>query len=609
MLYIKDHFKERRLLTYRCIAALLLISFLTLGICARLVYLQIYKSHFYTTLSKKNRIEIVPLEPNRGLIYDRNHLLLAKNIPVFSLDIIPSQVKSIDKVIKQLKKILPISDTEIESFKKTLYQHRRFEEIPLKIKLSDKEVAIFSVNKYRIPGAVIKARLLREYPFSEADAHVVGYVGRINAQEVETISQENYSASNYIGKIGIEKYYEGTLHGQVGYKQIEVDASSNIIRTLGVKAPIPGNDITLTIDNHLQQVAQTALKGHPGAVVAIDPNNGQVLAISSIPSFDPNVFVKGISTKEYQALQGNPYHPLYNRTTRGLYPAGSTIKPFVALKALSEGIVTPEDKVYDPGYFELDNSKHIFHDWKQGGHGWVNIHKAIVVSCDTYFYWLALRMKIVNIDEVLNAFGFGSKTGIDLNNELSGLIPSPSWKQAIHGQDWYPGDTLNTIIGQGYLLTTPLQLASATATLSARGLRYQPSLLLSQHTAGDEEIVADAVELPPVYATQEAYDQLVIAMQDVIRDKEGTGFRFGRNTPYTVGVKTGTAQVSSKRGIRSEDLPEKLRDNGVFIAFAPAEHPKIAVAVIAEHTETVAPNIARKVIDAYLTPTAEEDSE
>lgn len=609
MLFIKDHFKERRLLTYRCIAALLLISLLILGLCARLVYLQIYKRHFYITLSKKNRIEIVPIEPNRGLIYDRNHVLLAKNIPVFSLDIIPSQATNIDKVIRQLKKILPITDTEIAAFKKTLYQHRRFEEIPLKIKLSDEEVAIFSVNKYRIPGAVVKARLLREYPLGEENAHVVGYVGRINAQEAQAISQENYSASNYIGKIGIEKYYEDTLHGQVGYKQVEVDASSNIIRTLGVTPPVPGDDITLTIDSHLQQAAQAALKGHPGAVVAIDPNNGQVLAISSIPSFDPNVFVKGISTKEYKALQDNPYHPLYNRTTRGLYPAGSTIKPFIALKALNEGIVTSEDKVYDPGFFELQNSKHIFHDWKQGGHGSVDIHKAIVVSCDTYFYWLALKMKIDNIDEVLHAFGFGTKTGIDLNNELSGLTPSPSWKQAVHGQAWFPGDTLNTIIGQGFMLTTPLQLASATATLSAHGLHYQPSLLLSQRTADEEVITAESIELDPVYATQEAYDQVVTAMQDVIRDKEGTGFRFGKNTPYTVGVKTGTAQVSSKRGTSSEDLPEKLRDNGVFIAFAPANNPKIAVAVIAEHTETVAPNVARKVIDAYLAPATQKENE
>lgn len=599
----KDLAKEKQLITRRCLEAFCIIVLLVLLFVSRLVYLQIVKHPFYTTLAKQNQIDVVPIEPTRGLIYDRNGVLLAKNIPVFSLDIIPDRVENLDATIANLQKIIPITDGELETFNKVLTQHRRFDDVPLKLKLSEEEVATFSANKYQFPGVVVKARLIREYPNGADSAHVVGYVGRINAQELETIDKGNYSATNYIGKSGIEKQYEDKLHGTVGYKSIEVNASGQEVRSLGITPPIPGENLYLSIDSKLQKVAEKALGKNQGAVIAIDPNTGEILALASMPSFDPNQFVKGISNKDYQALIQNENRPMFNRALRGLYSPGSTVKPFLALQGLDTETVTPETTIFDPGYFKLPHSKHIFHDWKTGGHGNVDVHSAIVDSCDTYFYWLANKMKIANIDIILDQFGFGKTTGIDLPNELKGLVPTPDWKLSEQGLPWYPGDTLNTGIGQGFMLSTPLQLASATATLAMHGDRRTPHLLIASQLAKQPIKNIKKKQLEPVMLIHpESWELVIKAMQDVIQDPQGTGFRFGRDTSYTVAAKTGTAQVSSRKAL-GEDVPVKLRANGLFIAFAPIDHPQIALAIVVAHTETVAPVVARKVMDYYLNET------
>ncbi|MFN3233942.1 MAG: penicillin-binding protein 2 [Gammaproteobacteria bacterium] len=605
---LKNYRHEIALVSRRILFALMVIFVLMLALTFRLAYLQIAKHKLYTTLSKKNRIEIHPIEPNRGLIFDRNGELLAENVPVFSLDIIPKKAGNIKAQIQELQKFIPISDSEIESFYKALRQHRQFEDVPLKLKLTPEEVAIFSVNRYRFPGFMVKARLLRQYPHGKTMAHVIGYVGRINARESLIIDPANYSASNYIGKVGIEKFYENTLHGTVGYKKVEVDARGAPIRDVSVKPPVPGKDIYLTIDSHIQSAAEEALKGKQGAVVAIDPQNGEILALASNPQFDPNLFVQGIAHKDFEKLQKNHHRPLYNRALRGLYPPGSTIKPFVGLLALDNKKINATETIYDQGFFKLDHSKHVFHNWHRLAHGYVDLHKAIVVSSDVYFFWLAQKIGIQNLDNVYDQFGFGHLTKIDLPEELPGLVPTPEWKAAMKGHIWYPGDTLNLGIGQGYALVTPLQLAHATATLAMHGEAYTPHLVYAMQAAGEEKVVSENEALSPVALNNpNNWKTIIKAMHDVVATSSGTGFRFG-HPGYTVAAKTGTAQVYSYNDEedRYRDLPERLRDNSVFIAFAPIDHPKIAVAVVVEHN-LMAPNIARKVLDACLIKQPKEE--
>lgn len=586
----KNPHQEKRMINQRVMIAIGFILLLVFFLLTRLAYLQLFKHSYYTLLSNQNRVETVPIAPVRGLIYDRNGILLARNVPVFSLDITPSETVDIKQTIESLSTLLPISDDQRKIFYKTLHQQRRFQSVPLILKMTEEQIAIFSVNRYRFPGVEVKARMLRDYPKNSEFAHVLGYVGRINASEFAKLDEATYSTSDYIGKTGLEAYYEDDLHGQVGSKEIEIDASGNIVRTLKITPPTPGKTLNLTIDEHLQEVAIQAFGKFRGAMVAIDPNNGDVLAMVSTPSFDPNLFVQGISQANYDLLRNDPARPMYHRALNGLYPPGSTIKPFIGVAALGNEIVTPAERILDPGYFKLKNSTHVFHDWNHKGHGWVDMHRAIVVSCDTYFYWLSLKMGIKTIDEGLNAFGFGHATGIDLLNEPDGLIPSPAWKEKRWGQSWYPGDTLNTSIGQGYMQASPLQLAVATATLSMHGQGYQPHLVKND----------SASPYQTDFTQMSAYDDIIIAMQDVIRSPEGRGFRFGRNAPYSVAAKTGTAQVYSIKDDDTASSVEALRDNGLFIAFAPVENPKIAIAVIAEHTGETAPVVARKVMDAYL---------
>lgn len=604
---IKNHIQEIQLTTQRCIVAIVIMLILICLLIIRLGYLQISQHDVYTTLSKKNWLDIVPIEPTRGLIYDRNGVLLAENVPVFSLDILPYKIHNIPQMLAEISKIIPLSDTEIAQFHKELKQHRRFDEIPLKLRLTDNEVARFYENQYRFPGALIKARLMRHYPMGSTFSHVLGYVGRINLDELNDIDSRNYSASNYIGKLAIEKFYEDELHGTVGYEQAENDSSGQPVRVLNRIKPIPGKNLYLTIDSNLQIAAEQALGGHRGAIVAIQPATGQVLALVSEPTYDPNIFVEGISTEDYETLHKSPDRPLYNRALRGLYPMASPIKPFIALEGLNSGIANPNFSISDPGWYQLPNSSHRFYDWKRHGHGRVNLSHAITSSCDTYFFDLGHKLGIKRIDDILTRFGFGQSTGIDVGEELSGVVASPSWKRRVKGASWYEGDTINSAIGQGYMQTTPLQLANGVAAIANRGKRFVPHLLLSEQQPGKKTEAQKPISLNPVILEENTWNFVINAMRNVVESPQGTASRFGKNLPYTVAAKTGTAQVYSikKRNKNDEaeaqeNLAENLRDHSLFIAFAPVDKPQIAIAVIVENNNKLAVNVARRLLDYYF---------
>jgi penicillin-binding protein 2 len=446
---------------------------------------------------------------------------------------------------------------------------------------------------------------MRHYPFSESFSHVIGYVGRINQQELNKIDPTNYSASHYIGKLGIEKYYEDDLHGKVGYKQVENDASGKNIRIIKEIKGTPGKNIYLTLDSGLQFIAETSLEGLRGAVVAIDPQNGDVLAMVSQPGYDPNQFVLGISQQDYQALQESSDRPLYNRALRGTYPPGSTIKPFLALQGLEGNYINDDYTIFDPGWFEIANSTHKYHDSRQGGHGRVNLNTAITASCDIYFYRLAERMGIVNIGKMLTQFGYGQLTDIDLDHELAGVLPSPEWKRKRMGSSWYPGDTINASIGQGYMQVTPMQLAAATAALANRGHKIIPHLLLGEQSAGHSYIAYEPVSGGTIELQDtQNWERIINSMQNVVLQPNGTAFKYGRNHSYTIAAKTGTAQVIAKKtntGKKDNQSgwEERFRDHHLFIAFAPADKPRIALAVITENSyHTI--ETARAMIDYYL---------
>lgn len=604
---IKNLILEKRLYQKRLFAAIVIITILSLALILRLAYLQIFMHHRYSTLSKQNYIELMPIAPNRGLIYDRNGILVAEDVPVFSLEITPYYVKNLKDTISELQKIVSISPDDLDQFYKDVQRRSHFDPIPLKVKLTESEVARFSVEQYRFPGVMVEAKMIRKYPLGPAMESVLGYVGRINATELRQIDAANYSASTFIGKTGIEKYYENELHGKIGYKKVEIDAGGRPLRVVKTIPPVPGNNLYLTIDSNLQQVALKAFGKERGALVAIQPNTGQVLALVSSPSFDPNLFVQGISSKDYQKLQTSPDMPLYNRALRGQFPMASTIKPFLALEGLDSGIITPSYTIYDPGWFRLPKTKHIYHDWKRGGHGAVNITDAIIVSCDTYFYNLAVLMGMQHIDDILNRFGFGRQTGIDIVGEAPGLVPTPQWKLKMQGRPWYTGDTIISAIGQGFMLTTPVQLATATAALAERGLRFKPYVLLgTKSPTGQIESTPIVSEDPVMIQHPKVWNTVIKAMEGVVKSSKPFGtarIRFGVNPKYSVAVKTGTAQVASiyrdEDAIGNSNIPYKLRNHSLFIVFAPVKNPKIAVAIVVEHSP-IAGTIARKVLDYYL---------
>jgi penicillin-binding protein 2 len=598
-LIIKDKQQELKIFNRHIIVAGILCVVLTLALIARLVYLQVYLHTRYVTLSYQNQVSIIPIEPNRGLIFDRHGVLLAENIPIFNLEMLPEQVPDIKSSLSELKKIIPVNDEDII---KQLKTHRRTEPVTLLSRLNEQQVAEFMVNQYHFPGISVNAQLLRYYPLGSSLVHVLGYVGRINEKELNQVNAVNYSATNFIGKVGIEKYYEDMLHGTVGYQEVEADANGHIVRVLNHVPPVPGQNLVLSIDSRLQMLAGQALNNVSGAIVAIEPSTGAVLALVSNPGYDPNLFVQGISTKDFQALHDSSKQPLYNRTIRGQYPLGSTIKPFLGLLGLESGVITPQYSLLDPGWYKLQTSSHLYRDWRRDGHGWVNITSAIMQSCDTYFYQLAFKLGIDRIDDILTQFNFGKLTGIDMSEELPGLVPSPAWKRRTHGSSWFPGDTLISGIGQGFMLTTPLQLAVATSILANHGQGYQPSLLLYSQTYQGKRHPHIPVPLPTINMQPNTWQVILNAMQEVVKNPQGTGHRLGKDLTYTMAAKTGTVQVFSLKENQkdiSDTLPEQLRDHSLFIAFAPADNPRIAVAVVAEHS-TAAGAIARKVIDYYL---------
>lgn len=570
----------------------------------RLGYLQISEFKKYQTLSYKNQMSIIPIAPPRGVILDRNGILLAENIPVHVLEIVPEHVKNMDQTIERLRALLPgITDTDVKNFKRTRSQNRSFMPIPIKLKLTADEVATFASNQYQFPGVSIKARSMRHYPLGEKAAHVLGYVGRINIPELKQVDPVNYRATNFIGKAGVEKYYEEKLHGKVGYQIVETDVSGRTIRVVNKLNPQSGDRIYLSIDMRLQEAAYEALSGKRGAVVVIDSRNGEILTMVSSPSFDPNIFIHGVSKDDYKILSNALQRPLFNRAVRGVYPPASTLKPFVGLAGLDKGIVTTATQIYDPGKFKLPMASHIYRDWKKTGHGMMNFKRAITVSCDIYFYYLGSKMGIAHIYDMLKQFGMGNLTQVDLVEEASGVIPNPEWKRKTKGVPWYPGDTVISSIGQGFMLATPLQMANATAAIGQHGVRYRPHLLIKSINDDASSIQFYKPHTEAIIKLNDPglWDVVAEAMHSVLTSNEGTGYRFGRNPPYPVAGKTGTAQVYSGRKYekaRYEDIPEHLRDNSLFIAFTPVENPEIAIAVVVEN-DVLASTVARKVLDTY----------
>ena len=602
-LTIKNIRLETRLFKKRCVVTLILLIILSFLLIGRLSYLQIKNHYFYSALSRHNLLNIIPIEPNRGLIFDRNGVLLAKDIPNYILTILPSKIHPLNEIVTQLTKIISISTDELKQFHHTLYQYHRYQHTPLKYKLTNEEVARFYVNQYRFPSVRIETRMMRYYPLGDITSDVVGYVGRINAHELQKVNPNNYIVNGEIGKMGIEKYYEKELHGKIGIEKAEIDADGRIVHILKRISPIPGNNIYLTIDSNLQTEAKKALGDENGAIVIIQPDTGQVLALVTQPSFDPNLFVSGLSQEAYKKLLNSTQHPLYNRAIRGQFASGSTLKPFLALFGMDMGIITPEYLIYDPGWFQLPNTQRIYHDWREHGHGWVNVVKAIAVSCDVYFYNLAVALGIKRMDNILRLFSFGQLTGIDLPEEVPGLVPSPRWKMEVQSKPWYTGDTIETGIGQGFFLVTPLQLARATAIFAEHGKSYQPTLLLKSMTPNGQCSVQRPIsEAPIILKNPHNWEIVIRAMKDVVDKPWGTANFFGSHPGFNVAAKTGTAQIYGHQ--RDEDksrtnIPKKLRNNHLFIAFAPVENPKIAIAVVVEHS-AMTDKMAGEIINYYF---------
>lgn len=576
-----------------------LVLLLTAILFIRLFYLQVIQKDHFSTLSSQNSINLVPLTPQRGLIYDRNGKILAENMPVYSLELVPDQIENLRQVVGQLHEFIDFSPVDQRFFYRQVKEHRPFDAVPLKVQLTDEEVAKFYVNQYKFPGVHIAARLMRYYPYKGDMVDFLGYAGRINQQELNRVDPANYSGTNYIGKLGLERHFEEQLHGITGSQQVEIDAAGRQVRSLSMQPPVSGENLYLTIDADLQEAAVAAITGNRGAVVAIDPRNGQVLAMVSAPSYDPNLFVRGINSQDYQALRNSPDTPLVNRAVRGLYPPGSTMKPIYALQGLKVGAITPEFKIFDVGYYQLKGVQHKYRDWKK--HGWVDLVSAIAESCDTYFYRLSDKMGVDNLNAVLVAFGFGALTGIEINEELPGLVPSPAWRMKAKGERWYRGDTLVLGIGQGSLIVTPLQLSAMVAIIAGRGTHYQPTLILKSVDAQGRETVNAPKALAPVEFAPDIWANVIQGMVNVIQSPNGTGYRFGR-PGYSVAAKTGTAQlftVGQHQKYSELKVSERLKDNSLFIAFAPVDHPKIAVAVSIQNNHN-ASMIARKVLDYYL---------
>ncbi len=614
---IKDIAAEAGIVRGRVIAACVTVLLLAGVLVARMAQLQVVEYEHFSTLSEDNRVKIVPLAPTRGLIYDRNGVELAQNTPTFSLEIVPENVEDMTELLAELGKLVEISDEDSERFRSMLKKKRPFQSVPLRFRLSEEEVARISVNRHRFPGADVQARLTRSYPLGASAVHLLGYVGSMNEEDLQSVDAAEYRGTTHIGKTGVEQAYESLLHGRPGFQHVETNAQGRILRVLERSDPTPGSNIYLTIDASLQAVAERALGSENGAVVAVDPATGGLLAFASMPVYDPNLFVDGIDSKTYRKLLASPERPLFNRALNGQYPPGSTVKPFVGLAGLELETVTKDHELFCPGWYRLPGRERRYRDWKKWGHGKVNVTRSIVESCDVYYYTLAHEMGIEQLHDYLTLFGFGQRTGIDLHGESAGLMPSEEWKRRSKGQAWFPGETLITGIGQGFTLATPLQLAMATATLSTRGVRLRPQVVLRREDAVSQSSVDLVPEtLDTIAPHLEANWQTIInAMADVVHGPRGTARRIGVGATYRIAGKTGTAQVfgiAQDEEYDAEKLDKKLLDHALFIAFAPVDNPRIAVAVLVENggsgSRTAAP-IARKVMDHYFQQVIDGDDE
>lgn len=605
---LKDTEEESRLIRLRVYSAVVIIILLVMVLVARLFYLQVIRHDHFITLSQSNRVKVLPIAPIRGLIFSRDNVLLADNQPSFSLELIPEQIDNLDKTIGQLSRLIDIDEDSISRFKKLRREKRRFESIPLKFNLSEGEVARFSVERHKIPGAKVIARPYRYYPEKSGLVHALGYVARIDEKDLQNIDESDYLGTTHIGKLGVEKAYENILHGRVGHQQVEVNAQGRIIRVLERTPPEPGQNIYLTLDLSLQTAASKIMQGKRGSIVAMDPDNGDILAFVSSPAYDPNPFVNGIDSKSYKVLLSSRDTPLINRALNGKYPPGSTVKPFLGIAALMFGVRNTDEAIWCRGWYTLRGHDHRYRDWKKGGHGHVDLNYAIMQSCDIYFYTLAHDLGITKLNRALTNFGFGVKTGIDIGGESAALVPSIDWKRSALNQPWYPGETLIAGIGQGYVLATPLQLVTATAALANHGKRVLPRLVykISDPISGESTLLPVATPTYVVGYKQEHWDFVIQAMQDVVHGPRGTARRSGANAAYRFAGKTGTSQlfgIGQDVKYEKDKVPEHLRDHALFIAFAPVEAPKIALAIIVENggsgSSTAAP-IARKLLDHYL---------
>ncbi|TCV91580.1 peptidoglycan glycosyltransferase [Luteibacter rhizovicinus] len=604
---IKEMRGEVALFRRRALAGFGLILLGLSALICRYVYLQVMHHDEFAARSEQNRIKPRAIPPARGLIYDRNGVLLADNVPAFRLEVTPEQVKDMDGMLARLGNVVPISDDDIETFKKQAKAGRRFDGIPLKLKLTEDEIGRFAVNRWRFPGVDVVPYLTRRYPQGARMAHVVGYVSRIDADDLNRLDEARYKGTTHVGRIGIERYYEDLLHGMPGYELVEVNADGRTQAVLDTTPPTPGKNIYLSIDVRLQKVAEEAFAGRSGAAIAIDPRNGQVLTFVSVPDYDPNLFVNGISHADYTALMTAPDKPLYNRALRGVYPPGSTVKPFIALGGLELGLRRPSDTVLSTGEFCIPGQSRCYRDDVRGGNGVVNMVRAIEKSTNTYFYRLALDMGIDRFSGWMSKFGFGSKTGIDLVGEVEGILPSREWKATRSKAGWYPGETVIAGIGQGYWSVTPLQLAHATATFAGKGIPYTPHLLLDTQDGVDSPRVAQS--FPPgesiikKQADWDAVDQGMIA----VINGTGTGKGLGKGFPYVIAGKSGTAERFS-RTTNAYNENKNLaylatRHRALFIAYTPAEDPRIAVAVVLEAGAWGAKDsgpIARKILDEWV---------
>ena len=617
---IRNQSAEANLFARRTFIAFAVVVLVLLLLFGNVFNLQVESFEKYQTRSNSNRIKLLPVAPNRGLIYDRNGVLLADNKPVYSLEVIAEDVDDIKANIEQVSRLLDISPERQTKFFKSMKSKRRFKPVELHSRLSDQQVALFSVNQHKFPGIFVNARLKRYYPFSDLTTHNLGYVARINRKDANKLEQdgksENYAATYGIGRLGIERYYEDMLHGTIGHQEVEINNQGRIIRTLNYTPPVPGKDLTLTLDIELQMIAKRALSGKRGAIVAMDPRTGGILAMYSNPSYDGNLFVHGISSKNYKKLLESKDLPLINRSVQG-YPPASTVKPFLALTGLEENVVTPTTEINDPGWYKLDGLPNKYRDWKPWGHGMVNLTKAIEQSCNIYFYDLAFKLGITKISNMMERFGFGDYTGIDIHEESKAIMPSVAWKRERYNKPWYTGETLSVGIGQSYWTVTPLQLTQALTTLVNHGERKVPHLL----KANSELIIESSGNAyhqitPTIYEPRaplklnndKNWDVVLEAMHNTVQKFGATAYKPFKGSTYDASGKTGSAQVARIKQNEKYDAKttsENQRDNAMFIAFAPFDKPEIVIAVAIENVAkggggTNAGPVARQVMDQYF---------